>query len=304
MHGSGAAALPTLKQLELFLALVSSGGIASAGAKIGMSPSATSHALRALEQTLGTAVIDRNAPGVELTYAGQQIHGYVRDVFAALQLIQTTAAASAGLHAGLLRVGSFGASSSLALLPPLLATFRTRHPGVEVFVTEKTDLEIEQDLIDRRIEIGVVTLPKPRLDTLPLAVDELVAVVAERHELATTDPIDLRDLARHPLILTHAGSQELVARIFQRAGIQPKVTHELQQLISILEFVALGHGVSIVASLALPEQHKGVVYRKIVPHSSRHVGLACLNQQRLSPAAAALWQQVESSERRSVETGA
>ncbi|MEV5484499.1 MULTISPECIES: LysR family transcriptional regulator [Streptomyces] len=284
-------AFPTLKQLNLFLALVTSDTIASAGTSLGMTPSATSHALRALEATLGTAVVDRNAPGVELTYAGQQILPHVRDVFAALQLIQTTAAASAGLKAGLLRIGSFGASSSLTLLPPLLAGFRKRYPGVEVYVAEKTDLEIEQDLTERRIEIGVVTLPKPQFDTLPLAVDEMVAVVPERHELADTDPVDLRDLGQHPVILTHAGSQELIARMFTRADIQPKVTHELQQLISLLEFVAQGHGVSIVASLALPDHYDGVVYRRITPRASRRVGLACLNEGRLSPAAAALWRQ-------------
>lgn len=291
-------AFPTLRQLELFLALASSDGIAGAGAKLGMTPSATSHALRALEDTLGTAVIDRNASGVELTYAGRQILPHVRDVFAALQLIQTTASASVGLKTGMLRVGSFGPSSSLKLLPPLLAGFRKRYPGVEVFVAEKSDPEIEQDLIERRIEIGVVTLPKPQFDTQLLAVDELVAVLPARHELAGTDPVDLRELARYPFILTHAGSQGLVARMFARASIKPRVTHELSQLTSILEFVAQGQGVSILAALALPERHEGVVYRAITPRSSRRVGLACLNERRLSPAAAALWEQARSTRRR------
>ncbi|MCE7004177.1 LysR family transcriptional regulator substrate-binding protein [Kibdelosporangium philippinense] len=83
--------------------------------------------------------------------------------------------------------------------------------------------------------------------------------------------------------------------MFAMAGIQPRVTHELQQIISILEFVALGHGVTIVASLALPDQHEGVVYRRITPRFSRRVGLACLNERRLSPGAAALWAQARST---------
>ncbi|SDY50814.1 DNA-binding transcriptional regulator, LysR family [Saccharopolyspora shandongensis] len=296
------AAFPTLRQLELFRALAGSDGIANAGAKLGMTPSATSHALRALEDALGTDVIDRNAPGIELTYAGQQILPHVRDVLAALQLIQTTANASAGLRAGLLRIGSFGASSSLTLLPPMLTAFRARYPGIDVLVTEKTDPEIEQELIERRIEIGFVTLPKPQFDTLPLDVDEMVAVVPAGHELADTDPISLRELARYPLILTHAGSQELIGHMFAQARIQPTVTHELQQLISILEFVAQGHGVSIVASLALPDQHDGVVYRRIRPRASRQVGLACLNERRLSPAAAALWELVRNRAARGRES--
>jgi DNA-binding transcriptional LysR family regulator len=281
---------PTLRQLELFLALATADGIAGAGAKLGMTPSATSHALKALESTLGTHVVDRNAPGVVLTYAGEQMLPHVRDVFAALQLIQATATASAGLKTGVLRIGSFGASSSLKLLPPLLQRFAARFPGVEVFVTEKPDAEVEQDLTERRIEIGVVTLPKPQFDTHLLATDELVAVLPESHPLAALATIPLNELAAYPLVLTHAGSQGLISRMFARAGIRPRVAHELSQLVSILEFVSRGQGISIVASLALPEHYKGVEYRSIAPRSSRRVGLACLNEHRLSPAAHAFWQ--------------
>jgi DNA-binding transcriptional LysR family regulator len=262
-----------------------------------MTASATSHALRALESSLGTAVVDRNAAGVVLTYAGQQMLPHVRDVFAAMQLIRTTASASAGLKTGLLRIGSFGASSSLKLLPPLLASFRARYPGVDMFVIEKPDAEIEQDLIERRIEIGVVTLPKPQFDTQLLAIDELVAVLPVKHHLADHPTLHLRDIAQYPLILTHAGSQGLIARMFARVGLHPRVTHELSQLMSILEFVAREQGISILASLALPEKYEGVVYRKIVPQSPRRVGLACLNDQRLSPAALALWQQARRTTR-------
>lgn len=294
---NGLSTVPTLRQLELFLALVGADGIASAGAKIGMTPSATSHALAALERNLGAALVDRNAPRVELTHAGKQMLPHARDVFAALHLIQSAASSSAQLQSGLLRIGSFGPSSSLRLLPPLLEKFSQRYPGIDVFVTEKTDPEIEQQLRERHIEIGVVTLPKLHFDTLPLAVDELVAVLPEGHPLAADEAVQLKELASYPLILTHAGSQGLIARMFARAGIELHVAHELSQLLSILEFVARGHGVCIVASLALPEHHDGVVYRSILPRTSRRVGLACLNENRLSPAAAAFWRQARAHRR-------
>ena len=289
MHKKFASQNPTLRQLELLLSLADSDGIASAGAKIGMTPSATSHALRSLESTLGTMLVDRNALNLELTHAGQQILPHARDVFAALNLVRTTAGASAGLQGGILGIGSFGPSSSLKLLPPLLGRFGKRYPGIEVRVTEKSDAEIEMDIIERRVEIGFVTLPKPQFDTLALAVDELVAVLPAKHPLADAEVIALRDLVSQPLILTHAGSQELIVRMFERADLQPHIAHEMTQLLSILEFVANGHGISINASLALPDKHAGVVYRKIRPHTTRSVGLACLNEDRLSPAAEAFW---------------
>ncbi len=280
---------PTLRQLELLLTLASSNGIASAGARLGMTPSATSHSLRALEKSLGIALIDRNAPGVKLTHAGEAILPHVRDVFASLQIVRATASAGAKLDTGLLTIGSHGASSSLNVLPPILEAFKKRYPGVDLFVTEKPDVEIARDIIERRIEIGVVALPKDELDTQILAVDELLVVLPPDHPLAALDTVPVKALADYPIVMTHAGSQPVIARMFAKAKVKPRIVHDLTQILSILEFVRRGQGISILASLVLPQDYQGLVYRRIQPTSTRRVGLACLNEKRLSPAARALW---------------
>lgn len=284
------AGLPTLRQLELLAALPGSSSIAAAGVRIGMSASATSHALRALEANLGCEIVDRMAAGVVLTHAGELALSHTRDIFASLQQVKTVAAASAGLHTGLLRIGSIGPSTSLRLLPPLLEKFRRRHPGVEVHVTERADPDIEQDLVERKVEIGVVRLPQPSLDTVALATDELMAVLPQDHPLARAATVSVHDLAEYPLILTQAGSQDMVMRMFERAGLRPKVAHELLQLVSILEFVAHGNGVSVLASLSVPEPPPGLAFRPITPRVARRVAIACLDASRLSPAGRAFWE--------------
>lgn len=291
MKNPSGTAAPTLRQLELFLALVSSNGIAGAGAKLGMSPSATSHALRALETALGTELIDRNSAGVVLTHTGEHVLPHVRDVFASLQLVQATALAGAELKTGLLRLGSFGASATIRVLPPLLERFRARYPGVDITVTEKPDEQTSRDLIERRLELAAVTLPKPDFDSQILAIDELIAVLPCNHPLAQLDIVALKELTVDPFILTRAGSQALVTKLFARNGLRPRVHYELLQIMSILELVAKGKGISILAKLALPDQYSGVVFRPIAPSSSRRIGLVCLNESRLSPVARAFWQE-------------
>jgi DNA-binding transcriptional LysR family regulator len=283
---------PTLRQLELLLSLVSSDGIASAGARLGMTPSATSHALKALETAIGAQVLDRNAPGVKLTHAGEQMLPHARDVFASLQLLRASASASAGLKAGRLEIGSHGASSSLNVLPPILEVFKARYPGVDIFVTERSDVEIERDLIERRIELGVVALPKEDFDVQILAVDELLAVLPLGHPLVHYETVPARELAQYPLVMTHAGSAPVINRMFAAAGVRPNIVHDLTQILSILEFVRRGQGISVLASLVLPRDYRGLVYRRITPTSKRRVGLACLNEGKLSPAARAFWTQV------------
>ncbi|MEJ7930920.1 LysR substrate-binding domain-containing protein [Ramlibacter sp. AN1015] len=284
------AGLPTLRQLELLVSLPGSSSISAAGARIGMSASATSHALRALETGLGCEMVDRMAAGVVMTHAGELALVHARDVFASLQQLKGASAASAGLRTGALRIGSIGPSTSLRLLPPLLEAFRRRYPGVQVHVTERADADIEQDLVERKVEIGVVRLPQPTLDTLALATDELMAILPEGHPLARSETVPVRSLAEYPLILTQAGSQDMVMRMFERAGVRPKVAHELFQVISILEFVAHGNGVSVLASLTVPEPRPGLAFRPITPRVARRVALACLDATRLSPAGRAFWE--------------
>lgn len=280
---------PTLRQLQLFLALASSNGIAGAGAKLGMSPSATSHALRALETALGTELLDRYSSGVALTYTGEQLLPHVRDVFASLQLIQATALAGAELKTGLLRLGSFGASATIRVLPPLLDRFKARYPGIDVIVTEKPEEQTARDLIERHLELAAVTLPQREFESLTLATDELVAILPEGHPLAELDAIPLKEMASEPFIMTRAGSQALVAKLFDRNGLRPRIAYELLQLMSILALVAQGKGISILAKLALPERYDGVVFRPVLPGMSRHIGLVCLDESRLSPVARAFW---------------
>ncbi len=281
----------TLRQLELLIAISDSGGIASGGSRIGMSASATSHALRALESQLGTPVAQRDGKQFTLTPTGSRVLQHARDIFTSLRTIEQEGKSAADLRSGVLRIGSFGASASIRLLPALIESFGSRYPGVEVFVIEDLDDKVEQQLVEGHIDLGIIALPKPRFDTLSMAVDELVAVLPRDHALAQQERVALSDLVRFNFILTHAGSQGLVRKLFDRAGLAPKVTHQLSQLWSIFDFVGRGQGVSMIASLACPEPEHfpQVVIRPITPRAQRHVGLACRDEARLSLPAKAFW---------------
>jgi DNA-binding transcriptional LysR family regulator len=82
----------------------------------------------------------------------------------------------------------------------------------------------------------------------------------------------------------------MVMAMFERAGLRPKVAHELFHVVSILEFVAHGNGVSVLASLTLPAPRPGVVFRPLTPRVARRVAIACLDATRLSPAGRAFWE--------------
>jgi len=277
----------TLGQLELFVALVEAGGFSAAGARLGISQSSVSHTVKALEQALGTTLFDRRQAPPVLTDGAQRLLPHARALLSSAEAIRQEVQAEQGLKSGLLRIGSFGPSSSLRLLPQLLRAFALRHPGVEVRVDEEADGVIAQWLVDRRVELGFVTLPEERFDTVHLASDEYVVVLPERHPLAAQEAVRPRQLHRQPFIASSAGCGDEIAGILARAGAQPLELFRMPQVMSVLGLVAQGLGVSVSVRLALPDAWPGVAYRPFLPAVERHVALAMLDRDALSPAAQA-----------------
>ena len=171
-------------------------------------------------------------------------------------------------------------------------------PQVEVQVEEHDDATVIRWLLEQRAEVGFVTLPDDRFETVPLAEDEFVAILPQGHRLAQRRSVHPRDLDGEPFIRTGAGSGALIDRMLAEAGASPRVLYRFEQLSSILGFVAQDLAVAIAARMALPDDAPGVVYRSFSPPQRRTTGLAVRSMKRLSPAAAAFVDLARRSARR------
>lgn len=278
----------TLTQLEIFSLVAELQGFTSAATRLGISQSAVSHAVKALEQELGVVLFRRHQSQVELSDISQQLLLRARAMLGLADTLQQEAADARGMKRGTLRIGSFGPTSSVKLLPEILQPFRARHPGIEVHIDEGTDRQVMQWLEERRIDIGFVVLPEDRFDTFALAEDQMVALLPLDHPLASQPAVSLKDLCRDPFILTHAGSSELVSRMFMAARLTPDIRYRCSQLLSTLDTVSRGDGVTIVAQMSLPPSPAPAFsIRPLDPPVKRQVGLAVLDRRQSSPAALA-----------------
>ena len=89
-------------------------------------------------------------------------------------------------------------------------------------------------------------------------------------------------------VLTEAGSSELVSRLFMAARLQPNIRYRCSQLLSTLEAVSRGDGLSLVAEASLPQAHDPrYVRRPLSPRVPRQIGLAVLDRRQSSPATGA-----------------
>lgn len=275
----------TLTQLEIFSLVAKLRGFTLAANRLGISQSAVSHALKSLEQELGVELLRRHQSQVELSDIGEQLLLRARAMLGLANTLRQEAADARGMRTGTLRIGSFGPTSSIKLLPDILRRFREKHPGIEVHIDEGPDRQVIQWLEERRIDIGFVVLPEERFDTFALIDDQMVALLPAHHPLAARSELSLKELCNDPFVLTEAGSSELVSRLFNAARLQPNIRYRCSQLLSTLDTVSRGDAITVVAQGSLPEQENGgYVQIPLSPKVTRQVGVAVLDQRQASPA--------------------
>ncbi|HEX7049064.1 MAG TPA: LysR family transcriptional regulator [Longimicrobiales bacterium] len=284
---AAAAGRITDAQLRALVAVADDGSYTHAARRLGLTQSAVSHAITALERLLGVALIERSARGIRLTAAGARALAHAREILRLkAALVQDVAAAGRGARRRL-RIASFGPTASRRLLPPLLDRFAARHPHVDVAIAEGTDDEAARWLHEGAVDAAFVTLPNGDFDTVLVAKDELCTVLPAGHPLARLPRVAPTQLGDDPFILTTGGCERLVR---EAAGPTPlDVRYEIREIDTLVEMVGRGFGIAVTPRLALPDvPPSGVAFVPLDTPLERLVGLAVRRHEGAGSAARAL----------------
>lgn len=178
--------------LRVFEVAARCGSFRAAAAQLALTPSAISHGVRKLEQTLGVPLFERSARSVRLTYEGEVLMRHVGRAFDELRRGMEAVSARAPSLLRLHCAPSFAAQ----WLTPRLPRFLGAHPGVDVRLAAGTDYtRFASDEFDADIVYG-----RPRgegLVVVPLGEETVTPVCAPALASRIAGPADLADL---PLI--------------------------------------------------------------------------------------------------------
>ncbi|NIE63161.1 LysR family transcriptional regulator [Burkholderia sp. Ax-1719] len=277
----------TFTQLQIFALVAEVGSFTAASQKLGITQSAVSHAIKQLESEWGLSLLNRGAPFVEVTAAGRHLLLRVRELLGVEEAIKQELSAIKGLNEGALRIGSFGVTSSLVLLPKVLERFSAAYPRIDLVIEEGTDDEVAQWILERRVDIGFLNVPDERFDTTLLAEDQFYALVPASHPIAKQNTVSLADLCTIPFVMSLAGNRNLFEGFFRAAGLTPQVKHRCGQMVTMIQMVEYG-ACALAAELSVPDQLMelcpGAVKRPLSPAIHRSVGLAVPTNKHVSPA--------------------
>jgi DNA-binding transcriptional LysR family regulator len=243
-----------LNQLRVFAAVAEQQSITRAATQLRISQPGVSKQLAELEQSVGTALVDRLPRGIRLTEAGRILEVHARRIFHSEVTAEAELAELLGLARGKL---SIGASTTIGsyLVPDLFGRFKKEYPKVqlelEIANTAVIQAAVRQDRLDLGLTEGFAS--SEGLDVEVVAHDEMVMIVSPKDPLLKKAPIQARDLDQIPLLMREHGSgtRDVIEAALAEHDVEISPAMSLGSTEALKKAVMAGLGAAIVSKLTV-----------------------------------------------------
>ncbi|MEO0406868.1 MAG: LysR family transcriptional regulator [Cyanobacteria bacterium P01_A01_bin.135] len=262
-----------ISHLSVLAAIAKHGSFSTAAIHLDLSQSAVSRAIATLEDDLGVLLLVRGRFGARLTPVGERVLTHARKILQLQERIESEVNSHKGLNGGHLRIASFR-SAATHLLPPVIAQFCQRFPGVDISLDELDPLGVERALREGGADIGLLPLPRSEeFETWEVVRDEFVVLLPE--QVQTPETLSWEYLAQHDFILyNYAECTSAVRRHWAQWDQTLNVAYEIKEDSTIVSMVAQGLGAAILPRLAALPIPDGVQVRSLPVPLVRVVGAA------------------------------
>ncbi|CAI8199728.1 Hydrogen peroxide-inducible genes activator [marine metagenome] len=241
----------SLRQLEYFVACVDHGSTARAAGALNVSQPTISIAVNKLESELGVQLLRRHhSQGVTATANAESILHSARALLAHATDLQSQIMTKGDTISGELKLGSFSTLAS-SILPRLINSFSSKHPEIQLKITEGTQVELLEGLNSGQLEMALLydlDLPAS-IERTKLTALTPHAVLPPGHPLSTQADVDIADLAGEPFILLDVPpSREYFLGLFRSVGLEPNILHSSPSLELVRGLVGYGLGFSLLVT--------------------------------------------------------
>jgi DNA-binding transcriptional LysR family regulator len=246
----------SLAELEAVAAVARTGGFRSAARDLGLSSSALSHAIAALEDRLRVRLFNRTTRSVALTSAGEAFVAEVAPALAAIGGALENTSEGGGEISGVLRINTSRGAATM-LLQPLFLTYLNRHPQVELEIaTEEALIDVLGQGFDAGIRLAD-TVPTDMIAIPILPTIRSVVVGAPAYFAGRQRPIAPADLMGHQCIRARMGTGKLYRWEFEKRGqvvlIDAPGALTLDESGLMLEAALAGAGLAYIGELSAAE---------------------------------------------------
>ncbi|MEA2425233.1 MAG: hypothetical protein QOH13_1643 [Thermoleophilaceae bacterium] len=285
-----------VKRLRILKEVADQGSFSAAAEALSYTQSAVSQQIAALEREAKTKLVTRGSRGIRLTEAGDALVKHADAILTRLADAEAELEAIAGLRGGRLRLAAFPTVGA-TLMPLAIATFRNRHPDIELTVRQLEPEDSIPLLKTGELDIALTIDPSVRaedsegIETQFLLDDPMYAALPLNHPLANKTRLRLKDLSGESWIGTTDACScgDLVRSQCIRMGFEPHITFESDDYLAIQGLVAAGVGVALIPTLALTTVRDDIAIRDLGNEAPiRNIAAATLPSAQRSPAVIAM----------------
>jgi len=262
-----------LRHLRYFVAVAQEGHMTKAAETLGIQQPPLSLQIKDLERELGFHLFTRHPKGMKLTKAGETFLSSSVEILGQVEAAKLQASRA---HLGLVGELVIGVTTSVAahhLFSNIIKSYRDLYPLVQMTIQENNADELTQQLLSHELSLALMrlpVLPSMELRSHVLLEEPVLLAIPKDHALLKNRPkgqeklIHVKELAREQLILVRKpgspGMYENLLLDCRANGFEPQVVAEVDNMLTNINLVAAGVGVSVVpASMSCFHQH-AVVY--------------------------------------------
>jgi LysR family transcriptional regulator, transcriptional activator of the cysJI operon len=275
---------------KIFCDLVETGSFSKAATLSGITQSAVSQQIRALETRFEVTLVERGRRNFALTPEGSVFLEASKEILDVYDHLDDRLQEMRNVVAGDLKIASIY-SIGLHELAPILKQFREKFPDVEVHVEYRRSAEVYAAVTQGDVDLGLVAFPAKRkgLQAEVFRTDRMIVICHPNHPLALRKQVKLSELSGERFIsfAVDQPTRKVIDKHFRDAGVEVKQVMEFDNIETVKRAVEIENGISIVPSRTVETEVRSgslVAVTLTEPNLTRPLGILTRRNRARSPA--------------------
>lgn len=248
-----------IENFKIFSDLVESESFSRAAKLNGVTQSAVSQQLRAMEKHFAVLIVDRSQKQFRLTREGHKLYDSAKDILHRYDKLTSELQEMKKVISGTIHISTIY-SIGLHELPPYITKFLKEYPSVNVRVEYRRSNLVYEDILHNSVDLGLIAYPNKtrQLDVIPFLEDRLVLICNPENPLGKKKSVEIRELAGEKFI---GFDQDIPTRkatdqMFRDYKIDAEPVMEFDNIETVKRAVEINAGISIVPQATVRQEIK------------------------------------------------
>ena len=248
-----------IENFKIFSDLVESESFSRAAKLNGVTQSAVSQQLRAMEKHFAVLIVDRSQKQFRLTREGHKLYDSAKEILHRYDKLTSELQEMKKVISGTIHISTIY-SIGLHELPPYITKFLKEYPSVNVRVEYRRSNLVYEDILHNSVDLGLIAYPNKsrQLDIIPFLEDKLVLICNPENPIGKRKSVEIRELGGEKFI---GFDQDIPTRkatdqMFRNYKIDAEPVMEFDNIETVKRAVEINAGISIVPQATVRQEIK------------------------------------------------